>query len=197
MKDIKWTIQYDRPPAPVRYCKKCNTRQEFISSGQFRVNAQGKYLDIWLIYKCSCCSSTWNAAIYSRVNPGSLPTGLLSRFHGNDPSLAMQYAMDTGFLRQNGTVIQLPSYHVEGQVLQLADSPASADPASSIVLLIDNPYPLPVRVHAILKSKLHLSQRRLDQLTDSGRIQCADGRELKKSRAGNHIRLYITGVLIP
>ncbi len=73
MKDIKWTIQYDRPPAPLRHCKKCNIRQEFVSSGQFRVNAQGKYLDIWLIYKCSCCSSTWNAAIYSRVNPGNLP----------------------------------------------------------------------------------------------------------------------------
>ena len=197
MKDIKWTIQYDRPPSPVRYCKKCNTRQEFISSGQFRVNAQGKYLDIWLIYKCSCCSSTWNAAIYSRVNPGSLPTGLLSRFHGNDPSLAMQYAMDIGFLRKNGAGIRLPSHHVEGPVFQLADSPASAEPVSSIVLWIYNPYPLPVRAHAILKSKLHLSQRSLDLLTDSGRIQCADGRELKKSRTGNHIKLYITGVLVP
>lgn len=197
MNDIKWTIQYDRPPAPVRYCKKCNTRQEFISSGQFRVNAQGKYLDIWLIYKCSCCSSTWNAAIYSRVNPGSLPPGLLSRFHGNDPSLAMQYAMDTGFLRKNGAGIQLPSHRVEGPVFQLADSPASAEPVSSIVLWIDNPYPLPVRVHAILKSKLRLSQSRLDLLADSGRIQCADGRELKKSRTENHIKLYITGVLIP
>lgn len=197
MKDIKWTIRYDRPPAPVRYCKKCSIRQEFISSGQFRVNAQGKCLDIWLIYKCSCCSSTWNAAIYSRVNTGSLPPGLLSRFHGNDPSLAMQYAMDTRFLRLNGAQIQLPSYHVEGQVFQLADSPASTDPDSSMVLQIDNPYPLPLRVHAVLKSKLKLSQKRLDQLTQSGRIQCEDGRELKKSRTGNHIRLYITGVLIP
>lgn len=197
MKDIKWTIQYDRPPAPVRYCKKCNTKQEFISSGQFRVNAQGKYLDIWLIYKCSCCSSTWNAAIYSRVNPGSLPAGLLSRFHGNDPSLAGTYAMDTGFLRQNGAGIQLPSCRVEGQDFQLSDSPASAGPDSSIVLFIDNPYPLPVRVHAILKSKLNLSRRRLDQLADSGRIRCADGRDLKKARTGNPIILYITGVLIP
>ena len=78
-----------------------------------------------------------------------------------------------------------------------SDSPASAEPVSSIVLWIDNPYPLPVRAHAILKSKLHLSQRSLDLLTDSGRIQCADGRELKKSRTGNHIKLYIIGVLVP
>ena len=109
----------------------------------------------------------------------------------------MQYAMDTGFLRLNGAQVQLPSYHVEGQVFRLADSPASAEPVSSIVLWIYNPYPLPVRAHAILKSKLHLSQRSLDLLTDSGRIQCADGRELKKSRTGNHIKLYITGVLVP
>ena len=122
---------------------------------------------------------------------------MLSRFHANDTSLAMQYAMDTRFLRLNGAQIQPPSYHVEGQVFQLADSPASTDPDSSMVLQIDNPYPLPLRVHAVLKSKLKLSQKRLDQLTQSGRIQCEDGRELKKSRTGNHIRLYITGVLIP
>ena len=115
----------------------------------------------------------------------------------DDPSLAMQYAMDTGFLRLNGAQVQLPSYHVEGQVFRLADSPASTGPDSSMVLRIDNPYPLPLRVHAVLKSKLQLSQKRLDQLTQSGRIQCEDGRELKKSRTGNHIRLYITGVLIP
>ena len=42
---------------------------------------------------------------------------MLSRFHSNDPSLAMQYAMDTGFLRLNGAQVQLPSYHVEGCLL--------------------------------------------------------------------------------
>ena len=74
---------------------------------------------------------------------------MLSRFHSNDPSLAMQYAMDTGFLRLNGAQVQLPSYHVEGQVFRLADSPASTGPDSSMVLRIDNPYPLPLRVHAV------------------------------------------------
>lgn len=190
MKDIKWTIRYDRPPAPLRYCKKCNTRQEFVSSGQFRVNAQGKYLDIWLIYKCSCCSSTWNAAIYSRITPGSLPPGLLSRFHENDPSLVLKYSMDTVFLRQNGASIRLPLYHAEGEVFGL-DGPVA------VTLWIDNPYPLPIRVHTILKDRLHLSQRSLDLLADSGRIRCDDGRELKKSRTESHIKLIITGVSVP
>ena len=190
MKDIKWTIRYDRPPAPLRYCKKCNTRQEFVSSGQFRVNAQGKYLDIWLIDKCSCCSATWNAAIYSRITPGSLPPGLLSRFHENDPSLVLKYSMDTVFLRQNGASIRLPLYHAEGEVFGL-DGPAA------VTLWIDNPYPLPIRVHTILKDRLHLSQRSLDLLADSGRIRCDDGRELKKSRTESHIKLIITGVSVP
>lgn len=105
--------------------------------------------------------------------------------------------MDTRFLHLNDAQVQLPSYHVEGQALQPADLPASADPDSSMVLQVDDLYPLPLWIHAILKSELKLSQKKLDQLTQSGKIQYEDGRELKKNGAGNHIRFYITSVLIP
>ena len=52
LRTVVWEVQYQTPPPAVRYCKKCGSQKEFVSSGQFRVNAQRKYLDVWLIYKC-------------------------------------------------------------------------------------------------------------------------------------------------
>ena len=69
MKKIIWKIEPLGLPLVLRHCKKCGKTAEFICSGQFRVNAQRKYLDIWLIYKCAKCDTTWNAAVYSRVSP--------------------------------------------------------------------------------------------------------------------------------
>ena len=77
MKKIIWKIEPLGLPLVLRHCKKCGKTSEFSCSGQFRVNAQRKYLDIWLIYKCAKCDTTWNAAVYSRVSPQALNANLL------------------------------------------------------------------------------------------------------------------------
>ena len=84
MEKIVWEIQYLSILPVLRYCKKCGKKSTFTCSGQFRINAQRRCLDIWLIYKCSSCDTTWNATIYSRVSPQSLPMGLLDNFYKND-----------------------------------------------------------------------------------------------------------------
>ncbi|MED1874141.1 DUF1062 domain-containing protein [Brevibacillus borstelensis] len=53
MQIVNVDIQYLSPPPAIKYCKKCGKKTEYVCSGLFRVNAQCKYLDIWLIYKCS------------------------------------------------------------------------------------------------------------------------------------------------
>ncbi|WP_084023929.1 DUF1062 domain-containing protein [Clostridium taeniosporum] len=39
---------------------KCNEKIHYINSGKFRVNANKNNIDIWLIYQCEKCKSTWN-----------------------------------------------------------------------------------------------------------------------------------------
>ncbi|WP_243015095.1 DUF1062 domain-containing protein, partial [Brevibacillus borstelensis] len=68
MQIVNVDIQYLSPPPAIKYCKKCGKKTEYVCSGLFRVNAQCKYLDIWLIYKCSNCDSTWNMTIYVNAN---------------------------------------------------------------------------------------------------------------------------------
>lgn len=170
---IIWDIQYSGPPTVLRYCKKCRKKSEYICSGEFRVNAQQKALDIWLIYKCTHCNTTWNSTIYSRVSPQKLGTDLLERFSCNEKDLAMQYAMDYSLLQRNGAEIKLPSFQVIGEEVTFA---------KAVRIKIQSRYILPLKVSSVLRSKLGISQREFDALLQNGRIQCDTGQDLKKCK---------------
>jgi len=74
--------------APIdRRCRRCDRPRPFLSSGRFRVNASGRRLDVWLVYRCSVCEAPFNLALHERVSPGALGSDL-DRYHGNDPALA-------------------------------------------------------------------------------------------------------------
>ena len=182
MKKIIWEIQILSPLPVLKYCRKCSKKAEFVSSEQFRINAQRRYLDIWLIYKCQDCDATWNAAIYSRVSPGALPAGQLDCFHGNDKMLARQYAMNADFLCRNGAEAGLPVYSISG---------ACFSPEEEVELEIKCEYSLPVKVSSLIREKLHLSQKEYSVLVNNGKIKSAANQDLRKCRLNNGIRLYI------
>jgi len=71
------------------------------------VNGQKKNLDVWLIYKCTVCNTTWNLTILSRIAPRSIPPELLTGFHENDPDLANRYANDAALIKRNGAELKL------------------------------------------------------------------------------------------
>lgn len=47
----RWIVTPQRLPAVIRRCPKCGQKTEFENSGRFRVNANGRLLDVWLIYR--------------------------------------------------------------------------------------------------------------------------------------------------
>ena len=73
-------------PVALRPCGTCGADAEFASTGLFRVNAQKKRLDVWLIYRCATCGSVWNSAVISRGRPGSIDREELERFTGTRPA---------------------------------------------------------------------------------------------------------------
>jgi len=182
MKKVVWEVQYLSPPTVQRYCKKCGKKTEYYSSGLFRVNGQRKYLDIWLIYKCSHCDTTWKSTIYSRINPKSLNTDLLEQFHENDSVLAERYAMDVELLRRNGAEAGLPNYKIVGEEICL-DAP--------IQLCIKSKYPSQIKVSAILRDKLSLSQKNFESMLAGGQIKSIAGLDLKKCRLHTDIVMLL------
>lgn len=183
MKKIVWNVRCG-PPAVLRHCRGCGFKTEYICSGRFRINAQRKHLDIWLIYRCSRCGATWNLPIYSRVRPASVAPDLLGRYHSNDSGLALRHALDMGLLRANGAAVRTPVLTIDGEDLP---------PDESAELHLACPYPLNVTVSSILRQKLSLSRRRLEQLIENGTLKGTSGADLMRQKLSGTVIVTVNG----
>ncbi|WP_236900381.1 DUF1062 domain-containing protein [Clostridium pasteurianum] len=148
----------------------------------FRINAQRKYLDIWLIYKCSDCDSTWNMTIYSRINPKSITHEILDGFNSNNRELSKIYAMNTELIRKNGAEVGLPKYKILGDNINFN---------TPIELHIKSSYPSRLKVSSLLREKMNLSQNAFEQMITSGSIRSTSGLDLKKCRLQADVILII------
>lgn len=186
MKKIIWEVQSLSLLPVLKYCKKCGRKNLFACSRQFRVNAQRRYLDIWLIYKCCDCNTTWNATVYSRISPQSIKPQLLDGFYKNDNELVEKYAMDSQFLQENGVEVGLPQYSVIGDCFSLNET---------VQLEIKSKYSLSVKVSSVVRSKLLLSEKKYLQLITSGKIKSFPNQDLKKCKLKEGVTLVFDNEL--
>nr|WP_305136891.1 DUF1062 domain-containing protein [uncultured Schaedlerella sp.] len=186
MKKIIWEVQSLSLLPALKYCKKCGRKNLFTCSRQFRINSQRRYLDIWLIYKCSDCNSTWKAAVYSRISPQALKLELLDGFYKNDNELVEKYAMDSQFLQANGVEVSLPKYSVIGDCFSLNEA---------VQLEIKNKYSLSVKVSSIVRNKLLLSEKEYLQLITSGKMKSIPNQNLKKCKLKKGVTLVFDNEL--
>lgn len=173
MKKIIWKVQVLSLPRALRFCKKCSQKTAFVCSEQFRVNAQKRSLDIWLICKCVHCNTTWNATVYSRIAPQSLTAALLESFHHNDRALVLQYAMDRRFLKQNGVRVSLPQYTVAGKDFILGEA---------VELELQSDDSLPIKVFSIIRDKLKVSRKVYLDFIAEGRMMAFGGQNLRNCK---------------
>ena len=82
-------------------CGGCGKKQEFVNSYKFRVNANKKSVDVWLIYRCKKCKHSKNLTIYERIRPGKIPADLFESFLRNDMETALEYGRNGDFLKKN------------------------------------------------------------------------------------------------
>ena len=97
---VQWTIVPRTPPQPWLACSRCGEAKPFRSSDKIRVNANGKRLDAWLIYRCTSCDNTWNRPVLERRHVGSVDPLVLTSLQANDPTLARRLAFDAESLRR-------------------------------------------------------------------------------------------------
>jgi len=100
--EIRWRILPLHPPRALRPCAGCGAIRPFVSSGRFRVNAQKRRLDVWLVYRCAQCDHTWNREILARVAPERVDRAALCAFLHNDADTAWRHACDGEALVQSG-----------------------------------------------------------------------------------------------
>jgi hypothetical protein len=56
----------------IRNCPGCGRKSLYYNTNQFRVNANGNKVDIWLVYQCETCKHTYHLGIYERVKPDDM-----------------------------------------------------------------------------------------------------------------------------
>src|SRR5262245_34527822 len=92
---VVWTVVPVSVPTITRHCRCCGGDRAFASSGKFRVNASGRRLDVWLIYRCTRCDETWNRSVHERVAPQTLGARL-EAYYRNDVDEARRVALGAG-----------------------------------------------------------------------------------------------------
>ncbi len=95
-----WAVVPTCLPLIIRRCHACAC-ERFIASGKFRVNANHKLLDAWLLVLCTRCGDTAKLTIFERMTVRTVQPGLLDRLHHNDASLIAELLQDPVLQRRN------------------------------------------------------------------------------------------------
>ncbi|MFC8086388.1 DUF1062 domain-containing protein [Streptomyces sp. NPDC057340] len=97
---ITWVVAPTRLPPVRRRCHACASAR-FRASGKFRVNANHKRIDAWLLVLCAECGDTAKLTLLERTNVRAVRPELLDRLHDNDPALTAELLQDPVVLRRN------------------------------------------------------------------------------------------------
>ncbi|MFF3469055.1 DUF1062 domain-containing protein [Streptomyces sp. NPDC001984] len=87
-------------PSVLRRCHTCAS-ERFRPNGKFRVNANHKLIDAWLLALCTACGETTKLTVLERTHVRSVRPELLDRLHANDPGLAAELLQDPVVQRRN------------------------------------------------------------------------------------------------
>ena len=175
----KWIVTPDRLPMALRKCPRCGGKSGFENSGRFRVNANGRSLDVWLIYRCKSCDATWNMAIYQRVDAASLDREEYKRFLDNDIRLAAQYGSDPARFAANRVEMSAVSGDYRVQVI---DTLVPCGEAGWSEVQIRLPDCLKLRVDALFAGQMEISRVKARRLCEMGLIRGQEGNVQAKDR---------------
>ena len=109
---ITWEVKAKNPPLLIKKCSHCDSNR-FYCSDKFRMNAQKKNIDVWLIYRCVKCDNTCNLTLLSRSKPDLIDKTLFHSFSMNDKDTAWKYAFSTEMERKNNLRLDYGSVEYE------------------------------------------------------------------------------------
>lgn len=174
--DYLKTIEYRITPAKaytiIRNCSGCGKKEQFISTGNFRVNANGRQLDVWLVYQCEKCKHTYNLPIFERISPEKIEKSLYQAFLSNDEEAALKYGTDINFFIKNRAEIDTErlEYTVEKLDMSKAEQAEAGKYDGERVIVVHNPYRLPIRTDKLLPELLNISRSQLKKMIKEEKI---------------------------
>ncbi len=187
---VIWHVLPLSLPRPHRHCSTCGVTLPFDCSGKVRLNANGRRLDAWLIYKCSTCERTWNYPLLDRVAVADLPPADLSALQTSDPGWVRARAFDLAALRRHALRVALP----ENLAVTKRVAGAETGVRSGVAIRIEAPWPTGLRLDRFLAQELGLSRFVLRGLQARGGLSVEQG--LRARGARHALRTPVAGSMV-
>ena len=149
---LPWIVRRTRLPLLSLRCVNCPSKSATTGKGRFRVNANGKLLDVWLLVRCVSCDRTSKLAVHERASVRSLDPALLDGYHLNAPKLVAATLLDPLFGRRHGLALDWRG------AWELDAPPAPLDEAWPWQVTVDFEDPVPVRPDRLIAHGLGLSR---------------------------------------
>jgi hypothetical protein len=143
----------------VRNCAGCGSKTVYRSTDKVRVNANGKQIDVWLIYQCTKCKHTYNLPIHSRISKNRLNKAEYEAFLRNDRKIVYQYGLDRVLLQKNNVeILEEPAYVLRD----------SGEDTEEGVIRFRNPYHLRIRHDRLIAECLKISRSEAKRVLENG-----------------------------
>lgn len=161
-----WAVVPTCLPLVRRRCHTCAS-ERFRANGKFRVNANHKLLDAWILVLCTACGDTAKLTVLERMNVSSVRPELLDRMHDNDPGLAAELLQDPVLRRRNRIALDWDnawrldtggSDHLDREVIDVAVRFAAR---------------IPVRPVRLIAEGCRLSRAEVERLITDGKLVSA------------------------
>lgn len=156
-------------PAAVRTCPDCRATRH-LPTGRFRVNANGKLLDVWLLVGCHGCDRTSKIPIHERVHVADLDPHRRQGFEDNDRALVRAYAMSASLAARQGYALDWTGTWRFETDLPFYDPDAPDSARSEIAVRVCFELPAPIRVDRLLQLGLGLGRTRVKRMVADGRV---------------------------
>lgn len=185
-----WEIKIENTPTLKRKCNHCNCNR-FYCSNKFRMNSQKRNIDVWLIYRCEECDSTYNLTILSRTKPELISKDLFLKFSENDENTAWQYAFSSETGRKNSVELDYSSvgYEIEHEPVSIDDILDADD--EIITFKVQTRFEFGLKLSSVVRLCLGISVNQLNQMIEAEAIFTPEDYRLKKRRVKNGDFVFI------
>jgi len=160
-----WAIRELGLPAIVKTCLSCRSDHHH-PSGKFRVNANGKLLDVWLLMHCDRCGRTSKIPIHERISVRELENSRLMMFENNDPATVRELVLDASLASK--AMYRLD--WTDTWTLETHEPFYTLDDPEPINIIVSFELPASIRLERILMLGFGVSRSQLRSVVASGRV---------------------------
>jgi hypothetical protein len=159
----QWLLRPTDFPTIRRRCRTCPST-ECRTQGRFRVNANHKLLDVWLLALCVQCGETVKLTVLERVHVRSIEPTMLDGFHDNAPALAAKLLADPQLAHRNDVGFDWTD------AWTLETSPIELPKANILDISVHVEQRIPIRLTTLIATGLRLSRAEVRKRIAAGQI---------------------------